>query len=306
MRLITLLLCFSLTAFAGDRTPDFLKNYETGRLSAEETAVLKNTEVIFIPGHMSETFVASDHRSRIDFSVITKDYFGNHLRSLKDLGIPARRLLASSASVSTTIDEIAGVFATTQRPLLFFTHSLGGMALLDYLISHPEKWDRVSGIIFLQSPFSGAPVASVSKKFPALATLFPFVHTSKEVVEYLSNENRENFILKNEAILLELTSRVRIITVAGVANNYRSLFSTSITLIRSGCLKTFRGKCVGPVLYPGPYDNSDGMVPFRSSLLPETDFVVLKGADHGETVLQIPFRGYDHKKLTAALLKFML
>lgn len=306
MKLLPFFLLFSLKTLAVDLTPEFLKNYETGTLSTEEVGTLKNSDVILIPGHMSETFVWSDHRSRIDFSIITKDYFGTHLRYLKGLGVNTRRLLASSASVIDTKNEIAEVFASTSKPQLFFTHSLGGMALLDYLIEHPEKWERVSGIIFMQSPFSGAPAASVAKKFPALAHLFPLVHTSKEIVQYLSNENRADFVTMNDAVLRELTSKIRIITVGGIANNHRSMFSNTVTLIRSGCLKRVLGKCRGPLLYMGPYDDSDGMVPFKSSLLPDTDFVMLKGADHGETVLQIPFRGYDHKKLTAALIKFML
>lgn len=306
MKTLIFTLLFSLSLMAEDRTADFRKNYKEGSLSEAEAAVLRNTEVVLIPGHMSESFVWSDGRSWVDFSLLTKEYFGNHLRYLKKLGIPSRRLLASSASVTTTKAQIAEVLATTTKPLVFFTHSLGGMALLDYLLENPSAWDRVSGIIFLQSPFSGAPVASVAQKFPALAKLFPFVHTSQEVVTYLSNENRGDFTIKNEQKILEMSTRIKMITVAGVANNHRSVFSTSVTLIRSGCLKRIAGKCRGGLLYMGPYDDSDGMVPAASSRLPGVDHVTLKGADHGETVLEIPFRGYIHSKLTAALLKLIL
>jgi hypothetical protein len=87
---------------------------------------------------------------------------------------------------------------------------------------------------------------------------------------------------------------------------HKSLFASSISLIRTGCLETVCGKCVGPRLYNGPYDLSDGMVPFASSQLPDAVFVLLKGADHGETVVRIPYRGYDQKRLTSALFKLLL
>ncbi len=306
MKTILLLALISFPVLARDISEDFSQFYKEGTLSTEQIATLKNVEVIMIPGHMSETFVSDDHRSRINLSFFTKDYFGTHLQYLKNLGIPARRLNASSASVLDTKNEIDDIFRSTSRPLVFYTHSLGGMALLDYLLAHPEKWERVSGIIFMQSPFTGAPVATVARRFPKLGAIFPFVHTSTEVVHYLSLEERQDFLVKNQVLLAELTAIIRTVTVGGIANGYKSVFSTSVTLIKSGCLKLVRGRCIGRPLFDGPYDFSDGMVPFEGSKLPETDFVKLMATDHGETVLNTPYRNIDHKRLTSALLKLLL
>lgn len=306
MKKILILLLISLPVLAREISDEFTKLYQEGLLTQAQVATLKNVEVVMIPGHMSETFVSDDHRSRINLSFFTKDYFGTHLQYLKNLGIPARRLNASSASVPDTKNEIEGVFQTTTRPLVFYTHSLGGMALLDYLLEHPEKWERVAGLIFMQSPFTGAPVATVARRYPKLGRIFPLVHTSKEVVHYLSLEERQNFIQDHQLLLTELTSKIKTVTVGGIANGYLTVFASSVTLIKYGCLKLVRGKCLGPKLFAGPYDLSDGMVPFEGSKLPEADFVKLPGADHGETVLNTPFRGLDHQRLTSALLKLIL
>ncbi len=306
MKTILIFALISLPLFARDVTEEYFRKYEEGGLSTEQVETLKNVEVVLIPGHMSETFVSDDPRSHINLSFFTKDYFGTHLSYLKRLGIPARRLNASSASVGDTKNEIDGVFNSTQRQLVFYTHSLGGMALLDYLLTHPEKWERVSGLIFMQSPFTGAPVATVARRYPKLGVIFPFVHTSVEVVHYLSLEERQEYILKNQALLTELTSKIKTVTVGGIANGYKTVFATSVTLIKSGCLKLVRGRCIGRPLFEGPYDFSDGMVPFEGSKLPEADFVKLMATDHGETVLNTPFRNVDHKRMTAALLKLIL
>ena len=302
--LVLLLLCLPVGAL--DITADFEGHYEEGYLNQKQIETLKNVEIALIPGIMSETFINSDPRSTIDLSIFTKDYFGSHLRYLKHLGIPVRRLLGSSASVDDTRKEVDIFLRSTERPVIFIAHSLGGMALLDHLLVNEDLWPRIQGIIFLQSPFTGAPVATVVKRFPALEKVFPFFHTSPETVRYLSNENRKDFVTMNGEQITALASKVHLITVGAVVNGYKSVFTSSATLIRSGCLETIYGKCVGPRLYHGPYDFSDGMVPFKGSKLPEVDFVKLRGVDHGETVVQTPFKNINHRRFTAALLKLFL
>jgi predicted alpha/beta hydrolase family esterase len=306
MKIILFLLLLSFPIFARELTEDFKRYYQEDGFSPEEMSLLKSQEIILIPGIMSETFIASDVRSRIDLSFFTKDYFGNHLRYLKKNGITVRRLKASSASVLETRNEIEEVLKTSTKPLIFFTHSLGGMALLDHLLEKSEHWLRISGIIFMQSPFRGAPVASVVRMHPRLERIFPIVHTSPEVVKYLSMEERKDFVTRNQNTIAELTGKIRIITVGGIANGYRSIFAPSVSLIRTGCLETAWGRCLGPRLFGGPYDLSDGMVPFEGSKLPDTDFVRLMGVDHGETVVNAPHKSLNHKRLTSALLKLLL
>jgi predicted alpha/beta hydrolase family esterase len=306
MKIILFLLLLSFPIFARELTEDFKRYYQEDGFSPEEMSLLKSQEIILIPGIMSETFIASDVRSRIDLSFFTKDYFGNHLRFLEKNGITVRRLKASSASVLETRNEIEEVLKTSTKPLIFFTHSLGGMALLDHLLEKSEHWSRISGIIFMQSPFRGAPVASVVRMHPRLERIFPIVHTSPEVVKYLSMEERKDFVTRNQNTIAELTGKIRIITVGGIANGYRSIFAPSVSLIRTGCLETAWGRCLGPRLFGGPYDLSDGMVPFEGSKLPDTDFVRLMGVDHGETVVNAPHKSLNHKRLTSALLKLLL
>ncbi len=306
MKIILLMVLLSSPIFAREITDDFRELYQEDGFSQEEMDVLKTHEIILIPGIMSETFISSDPRSRIDLSLFTRDYFGTHLRHLKDRGFPVRRLKASSKSVKETKNEIEEVLRTTSRPVIFFSHSLGGMALLDYLLEKNEHWPRIRGIIFMQSPFLGAPVATVVRRHPRLERIFPLVNTSPEVVKYLSLEERKDFVTRNQSSIMELTSKIRIITVGGVANGFRSVFAPSVSLIRTGCLETAWGRCIGPSLFNGPYDLSDGMVPFEGSKLPGADFVKLMAADHGETVVNIPHKSLNHKRLTSALLKLLL
>lgn len=306
MQVFLFFLILSFSTFASDLTTQFKEHYKEGSLDAHEVLELKRHQVIFIPGILSESFVRGDYRGPLDFSSITRDYFGTHLSYLGKLSITAKRLKASSVDVKETIEEIGKLFKDERESFIFIAHSLGGMALLDYLLLHPENWERVSGIIFLQSPFTGAPMATVVQKYPFLSRLFPVVHTSTEVVNYLSVETRKDFIALNALSIHDLVSKVKTVTVGGVVNGYKTLFSPSTSIIRTGCLETAWGRCLGPRFYNGPFDQSDGMVPFEASKLPNAGFVRLEGVDHGETVLKIPYRNLDQRFFTAALLRLFL
>lgn len=306
MRVFLVFLIFSFSTFASDLTAQFKEHYKEGSFTEAELSALKKHQFIFIPGILSESFVRGDHRGPLDFSRITRDYFGTHLNYLRKLSLSAKRLKASSVDVKETIHEIEELFEDEQASFIFIAHSLGGMALLDYLLLNPESWGRVAGIIFLQAPFTGAPMATVVQKYPFLSRLFPVAHTSTEVVNYLSVETRRDFITRNKNSILDLVSRIRTVTVGGVVNGYKTLFSPSVSIIRTGCLEAVRGRCVGPRFYNGPFDQSDGMVPFEASKLPDTNFVRLEGVDHGETVLKIPYRNLDQRHFTAALLRLVL
>ncbi len=60
------------------------------------------------------------------------------------------------------------------------------------------------------------------------------------------------------------------------------------------------------VLYEGPFDQSDGMVPLESSKLPGVDFVTLSHVDHGETIVNVPFNSLSKSRMTRSLLKMLL
>ena len=106
--------------------------------------------------------------------------------------------------------------------------------------------------------------------------------------------------------LLLILRRIPVITAGGVSLNHSSIFLPSLNIIGYGCLTHVNQKCLSKKVYYGPYDDSDGMVPFESSKLPFKDYVKLEGVDHGETVLEMPFKSIDRVRMTDALIKMLL
>ncbi len=317
MKTVVLLIVMSLgisVSLAADLTDSFKDLYKNkATLSVAEKAALKAVDIYLVPGIMAESFDWSDTRSYVDFSFATRNYFSTQRRLLKKNGFSAKVIRSSSYSVEETKAEIAkaiGQSTLKNRKTLFMTHSLGGLALLDELVSNEIHQENVLGVIFLQSPFAGSPMADLYQRYPYqsdvwLKPLLPFFNTSEATVAYLSIPARQVFMEVNAAAITRLINKLPVITVGGVANGARSIFDASVDVLAHGCVKTL-GRCTTRQLHTGPYDDSDGLVPFKSSRLLGADYVKLRNADHGELVVNTPFESYDKKNLTISLLKLLL
>ncbi len=318
MKTLLLLLCLTLSvsAVARDLSERFTELYETRKaFSARDLAYLGDKEIVFVPGILSESLTWADRAAPWDFSLLTSDYFSAQVASLRNLGLRVEKILPSSYSVAITIGKIRKSLERVRaqgRRAVFITHSLGGLALLDQLIAaSSEDTAVVAGILFLQSPFYGSPVADVYQSNPYsveawLRPILPFVNTSPETISYLSKKNRIQTMDRNHSRIQDLLREIPAITIAGTANGSHSVFQPAVDLMEFGCIRHLFKGCASRVLHPGPYDQSDGMVPFESSKLPGTDFVRLDGVDHGEMVVNLPFTQYAKARIPVVLLKLLV
>lgn len=312
MKTLFLLLILSLSSHAADLSSEYQLNYGQS-LSQEERNKLVDTEIVFIPGIASETFVWSDPRSVLDLSIIFKNAFSSQLKHYNQLEISTRRLWASSYSVQETIDEIAETMTKLRikkKKALFITHSLGGLALLDYLIEQ-DNFKDIKGVLFLQSPFYGSPIASIYFQNPYFARtvmgpVLPWMNASEDSIQYLTLESRLKRMADKEEKIRHVISSIPILTMSGTTLNYKSLMAASANIMGYGCPTFISGKCRSRKIFEGPYSNSDGMVPLESSKLPMADYVIVDGVDHGETLQAMPYKTVNRVKFTDALMKILL
>ena len=317
MKILVLLTCYLLIAQASaeDLTSQFKDTYKQAQIiKPSDVTFLKDTEIVMIPGIVSEAFSEYDPRGVLDVSFIFENYMDAQRLNFERLGLSVTVLLASSTSVDETLAEIDDTLVKLKqqnRKALFITHSTGGLVLLDYFLAHKQMIPELKGILFMQSPFYGTPVAEVYFKNPYFARtilrpLMPLVHTSENLIVYLTMEKRQKMMGDRDAEIKEFLAQVPVITAAGLAAGYRSLMESTVNIISHGCVKVIYDRCDSRKYYLGPYDNSDGMVPFESSKLPGVDFVRLIGVDHGETVVSMPFKSVKRAHMTDALLKLLL
>ena len=319
-RLVALIFCsllLSLNAFAQKNLSSEFKNMleQKKDLTISEVAALQQYDIYFIPGILAESLIRGDDRSVLDLSIITRDYFGAQLDFLNNkYHIPARRLLTSSHRVEETQNNIRNAVYQSNlsgRKVIFISHSLGGLALLEELITNPAIQDSVAGIAFLQSPFYGTPLGDILMDPPyqlekIIKPLLPLVNISPETVEFVASQSRLRFMREHRQAVRSLIARIPLFTFSGTAEANKSIFKPLIDIMAHGCVKGIKLGCITEVFYPGPYDLSDGLIPLKSSKLENADYVYLKDVDHAEFILNVPFRDFEKEHLTTSWLRVLL
>lgn len=299
--LLALIFLTSTFVIAADQTDTYNKFYEQDViLDSSDLDSLSNAEIVFIPGIVSEVF---------------KNNFGEQIYHYRKMGVSVSLIPSSSIDVKFTIERIEkkiSDLAAKNKEAIFVTHSLGGLALLDWMMKQDlPRLKTIRSIVFLQAPFYGSPVASVYFENPyyARTILGPFVplfKTSEATIKYLSLEERQKVMASYEERLPEVLGSMNVITMSGVMLNGQSMFNPSNNIIRYGCVTYVSGKCRSKQVYAGPHDFSDGMVPYRHSKIEQIDFVRIEQVDHGETVMMMPYNDVSRMRMTDALIKMTL
>lgn len=299
--LLALLLFTSTSLIAADQSATYNKIYEQDViLDSADLDSLSNTEIIFIPGIVSEVF---------------KNNFGEQIYHYRKMGVSVSLIPSSSIDVKFTIERIEkkiSTLAAKNKKAIFVTHSLGGLALLDWMMKQDlERLQTIRSIVFLQAPFYGSPVASVYFENPyyartILGPIVPLFKTSEATIKYLTLDERQKVMASYEERLPEVLGSMNVITMSGVMLDGQSLFNPSNNIIRYGCVTFVSGKCRSKHVYDGPHDFSDGMVPYRHSKIERIDFVRIEQVDHGETVMMMPFNDINRMRMTDALIKMTL
>lgn len=316
MRILTIFLAIFIyqISFAADITSNFYKKYNgDSQLNQDEVKNLSNTKIIFIPGILAETF-QEDPRSVLNLSFLTKEYFGTQVNHLKrSYNLDVLRLKTSSKTLEKTKINILNSVKLAKKQnkkVIFIAHSLGGLALTEVLLEQ-ETNNQIKGVIFLQTPFSGSPIANVYDRNTyyikkLLKPLLPFFNTSEEIITYLKMDTRKRYMNENWERLKDLETQIPIISIASTANNSFSLFHPAVDIMEYGCLTAIRGRCITNTIYNGDKDQSDGMVPVSSGLFPKSEYLILKGVDHGETVVNLGPRNINRKKMVETFLHLLL
>lgn len=300
---------------ARDLTTDFKSIYQQQQdFTPQEQKLLRNYDIYFIPGILAESLILRDFRSSVDISLITKDYYATQLKVMKKNKIPAARLTTSSYDVSETRQNIQKAISHARargRKIIFVSHSLGGLVLLEEVINK-EIWPFIGGIIFLQSPFHGTALGDVLLNPPYelnefVRKVLPKLNISEETVTYVSPASRIKFMNENRGRVRNLIKNIPLFTLSGVVTDSNtSIFKPAMDILSDGCLKGIKKGCVTDVFFHGPYDQSDGLIPLKSSFIEDADFVKLENVDHGEIVLNLPFEEYKKEYFTTTIFRLLL
>ncbi len=320
LSLIMLMICSTISlrveASGKNLSHEFVKiNNQQLELTASEVKALRQYDIYFIPGILAESLIGSDRRSKLDISLITRDYFETSINVLqKKYKLNAKRLTTSSSNVNETQANIRKALDESARrgkKALLLSHSLGGLALIEELLVNPKIQSNIAGIVFLQSPFYGTGLSEVLLDPPfelskVIEPILPLLNISQETVDYVGIKSRKTFMARHHSKIAKLVSKVPLYTFSSIVESNKSIFKPTIDILQSGCIKNTKNKCITEIFYQGPYDKSDGLIPLRSSFIPGADYVVLNNVDHGEIILNVPFTDYKKEHMTTSWLRLLL
>lgn len=302
---------------AKNLTKTFQRIYnQNSILSEKEITQLRNYQFILIPGILAETMDASDERTKLKLTLLVSGYYETQLELFnKKYKINAIKLRTSSNNINETrsnIHQAADDALKLGKKPIFISHSLGGLVLIDELATSRSLQQKVAGAILLQSPFQGTHLASFVHTPPTylkkiLHPLLPWVNVSKETLEYITQESRKAVMTANELEILSLSKNIPMFTFSSISKKQMGLLKPLIDLNKAGCIKEITDSfCVTPKVYPGPYDESDGLIPRGSSFIKHVDYIYTEDVDHIELVMPAYKEKYNKEKFLNTLLKMLL
>ena len=301
LKLLSLFLLMNTIAWSKDLSLAYLSGKV--QTSGLELAALQKFKVLVIPGVLAQTFL-SDSNNQIKLSFLFEDGFKEQIKILEDLKVDYEFLkLETENSPAKNAVVIIDAIEKSTLPILIYSHSKGGVDMLEAIRQKPSILSKIHGWASIQSPFWGAPVASMFNNNKILREtsndIFEWMGGDAKGLSSLSVEDRN--IYMNNAGLLELLKnikqKIKFINYASYKTNTFG-WDTPLELFRN-----YTDEVAG---------QNDGVVPISSALMKEhgvdMDFIIEAEVDHLMTMTRFRLNNkyYDQKLHTLSVLKLLL
>ncbi len=265
-------------AAAQDDTEAFKHLYEAARAGEDD------------PRRVARGRLPADAR---DYQVLlVKGLFGNHMpgyfhpaeKHLRRLGLHVRILkVGTDASVATNAqtvrDAVVRSYARNERPVVLVGHSKGGVDVLAALALYPDIVPSVRGVVVMQSPYGGTPIADDVEACPGMriatgVVVGGLLLGSPKSVADLTYDRRRDFITAHP-----LPAGVPVVSLAtSRAPAFGQVLQASSTYLE---------KQYGLA--------SDGLVVPDDGIVPGSRMVRLDDMSHAESVLRDRIKGGNYR-----------
>jgi len=298
MKILFLLFAFTVqAAWSKDLTESYLRGKNVTLLS--QVRALQKFKVLIVPGVLAESFLRnSDNQIKLD--ALFSDAFKEQILLMEKLKIDYEFIkLETENSPEVNAHVISDAILKSTRPVLIYSHSKGGLDTLEAIRQNPDLLSRIHGWASIQSPFYGSPVASGFNNNDVLKqtgdSLFELMGGTASGMSSLTMEERTEYMNQKDVRDLIQTIKTKIHFI-----NYAS-FKTN-TLGVDTPLELFRNYTEEKA------GMNDGVVPLRSALLPDVDFIIESEVDHLMTMTHyyLNLKDYNQKAHTMSVLKLLL
>lgn len=268
----------------------FGRNYEG---LPTDLAHIRDYKVIFVQGIMGNYV---DFMGKLIMNKFNQyEYFYEHMDWLKAVGVEYERLkIDTEDTIDVNATLVSGAIRASAKPVLLVAHSKGGLETLIALNDNPSLHSKVKGVLFMQSPFYGTPVADYLSDNPVWDFLANFVLAvlggSNKALHNLTSYERVPWMQKWDFIVQYVLKKLSVLCFSTWKDDDPSK--------RDSMFEFSRNK----MKVDGGIDN-DGLVPWNSMILPNSRYVKFEGHDHGSTVTANKYIPLDRPRFFRALLQ---
>jgi len=250
---------------------------------------LRGYRILFVPGFLSNLTVNPGFVEGSAESSGGGDYFNAQIAWLRAGGVDAWIVdIESEEGSQFNAKRITQSVISSPKPVIIVAHSKGGVDTLEALLSDNQTDGKVAGVITIQSPLLGTPVADFVLENGFLSTLLRraliTLGGSDRSLRDLSVKRRRSYFQDNSAAISGLTARTPFICFGSwVGSGGFTLGATHDYLQGLGM-------------------DNDGLVPARNTALPGSWTIAVGGLDHQITVKDNASSGFDRIRFLKTLL----
>jgi hypothetical protein len=296
---------FATSLWSMDLTAAYL-NGKNQTTSTEIQTLKQNYKVLIIPGVLAESFVSKSN-NQIKLGFIFDEAFKQQIMLLASLKIDYQilKLESENSPFKNALPIIAAIEASP-LPVIIYSHSKGGLDVLEAIRQRPSLIFKIHGWASIQSPFWGAPVASGFNNDDVLSgsskKIFEWMGGDAGGMTSLTQEERNSYMNTSEIknLLLEINRKINFINFASFKTNTFGI-DTPLELFRN-----YTDRLAG---------KNDGVVPLSSALMIDhgidINYIVEAEVDHLMTMTQLRLNSlqpnqYNQQTHTLAVLKLLL
>lgn len=225
-------------------------------------------------------------------------YFYEQITWLRANGLDAGIVnIESESGIKYNSNLIEAAISLSPKPVIIISHSKGGLDTLETLIRRPYLRGKVRGMVSIQSPYYGTPIADWvlrGRAFmsPLTAIVLKAMGGSMESVRDLSVKSRIAYQADNAAEIAKITAAIPTISFGAWKNEEEGVMDTLFEPTRDLMLKWGV--------------KSDGLVPVDSEMLPGADQIAVEGLDHLATVIKVEHPAFNRVDFIKTLLTMLI
>lgn len=256
---------------------------------------LRNYRFLLVPGFFSNNIIALK-----DLPFASRFHLGEQfvdtIRWCEKNQIEVKMAnIESEAEPAFNAKMIRDEILQSEKPIFLITQSKGSFDSLTALIEFPELRKNVRAFLPLNAPFFGTPLANdamfSSHGNQWMNKFLELLGGNIKSVESLRVEESTKFINDHMKEISEIQSEIPLVALAARIKNKKKIWDTNFELIRNWL--EYRG-----------YEN-DGLLPWQSSVLPHSDYVLLDGIDHATSIRHSKPIPFDRDRFLATMLTML-